>query len=91
MEAGSTLRAALRDRELELLEQAIEVERPSRSGLLDLSVDELSADDLNDLRDSLAVLLCMYGLDKQDEVNDFGEECEELIERIAPWNWGKDD
>ena len=91
MESGSTLRAALKDRELELLEQAIDAEQAPRPGLLDLPVDELSADHLNDLRDSVTVLFCMYGLDKHDEVNDFGEEREELIARIAPWNWGKGD
>jgi hypothetical protein len=72
MESGSTLRAALKDRELELLEQAVEAEQPPRHGRVDLPLGELSADDLIDLRRSVAVLLCRYGLDWDDEPKDFG-------------------
>lgn len=90
MESASTLREALEDREVQLLEQAVDGEQPARRRLLDLPLSELTADDLNELRDSVGTLLTKYGFDRNWEPNPFGLECEDLIDRIAPWHWGKD-
>ncbi len=89
MEVRSTLRAALAGREVQLVEQAADADRPDLGRLLDLPLGQLSAEDLNDLRSAVGVLLCMHGFDRNWEPNAFGWECEDLS-RLAPWHWGKD-
>jgi hypothetical protein len=91
MTATTTLRAALRDREVERLEQAVEANRASLRHLLDLPLDQVTAGDLNDLRDAVGDLLLRGGFNSGWEPNTFGRECEELIDRLAPWLWDKDD
>ncbi len=90
MTATTTLRAALPHGEVERLEQAVDSDRPSLRHLLDLPLDEVTADDLNDLRDVVGVLLSKRGFTSDWEPNTFGRQCEDLIDRLAPWHWGKD-
>jgi hypothetical protein len=90
MRATTTLRAALRHGEVERLEQAVDGDRPSLRPLLDLPLDEVTAADLNDLRGVVAVLQSRSGFNSDWEPNTFGRECEDLIDRLAPWHWGKD-
>ena len=59
--------------------------------LLDRPLRDLVADNLTDLRTAVTVLLIAEGLDQHDNHNAFGEECEDLIDRLGPWHWGKDD
>ena len=91
MASATTLRAAVTEREVHLLERAVEVEEPARRRCLDLRLAELSADDLNGLRLSLTILLAKRGFGRDWEPNDIGHECEDLIDRLATWHWGKDD
>lgn len=90
MRATATLRAALRHGEVERLEQAVDSDRPSLRPLLDRPLDEVTAADLNALRGVVAVLLSRRGFNSDWEPNTFGRECEDLIDRLAPWHWGKD-
>ena len=99
MDQSRILRSALTSRELEMLERALAVSavalEDSDTGgweaLLDRPLDELVAEDLNDLRTAVTVLLIVEGLDDNDNHNSRGLECEDLIDRLAPWHWGKDD
>jgi hypothetical protein len=90
MTATATLRAALQHGEVERLEQAVDADEPSLRHLLDLPLDEVTADDLNNLRDAVGVLLSRRGFNSDWEPNAFGRECEDLIDRLAPWHWGKE-
>lgn len=87
----STLRSALSGREVALLTQAVEAQAPELTNCLDRCVVELSAGDLNDLREAVAESMVVAGFGPEWEPNDFGLECEGLIDRLAPWHWGKDD
>jgi hypothetical protein len=99
VDQSRTLRSALTSRELEMLERALAVSavalEDSDAGgweaLLDRPLDGLVAEDLNDLRTAVTVLLIVEGLDDNDNHNSRGLECEDLIDRLAPWHWGKDD
>ena len=86
-----SLRSELGAREVELLERAVRLDDESDPTLLDLPLSDLVADDLNDLRSAVTVLLIAEGLDQHDNHNEFGDECEDLIDRLGPWHWGKDD
>jgi hypothetical protein len=87
----TTLRTALGDREVEVLERAVEGDQPSLHRLLDKPLDEVAADDLNKLREAVSVLLMRGGFRANWETHTHGQECEDLIDRLAPWHWGKDD
>lgn len=86
-----SLRSELRAREVELLERAVRLDDESDPALLDRPLSDLVADDLNDLRSAVTVLLIAEGLDQHDNHNEFGNECEDVIDRLSPWHWGKDD
>jgi hypothetical protein len=97
MGQSRTLRSELTSREFEMLEHAIAVatvamEDPDVGSeeLLDRPLDELVAEDLHTLRTAVTALLIVEGLDDHDNHNSRGLECEELIDRLAPWHWGKD-
>jgi len=69
----------------------VRLDDESEPAVLDRPLRDLVAEDLNDLRTAVTVLLITEGLDQQDNHNAFGEECEDLIDRLGPWHWGKDD
>ncbi len=75
---------------MELLERAVRLDDESDPSLLDRPLNELVADDLNDLRTAVTVLLIAEGLDQHDNHNALGHECEDLIDRLSPWHWGKE-
>lgn len=91
MTAKTTLRSVLRKGEAERLEQAVDADGPSLRHLLDRPLDEVTAEDLNELREAVGVLLSRGGFNSDWEPNTFGQECEDLIDRLAPWHWRKDD
>lgn len=84
------MRSALRTREVERLEQGYRSLGPDLSGLLDLSLDEVTARDLNVLRDAVGALLSNRGFDLDWEPNSVGRECEALLDRLSPCHWAKD-
>lgn len=70
-------------REMELLERAVRLDDESDPSLLDRPLNELVADDLNDLRTAVTVLLIAEGLDQHDNHNALGHDCEDLIDRLS--------
>jgi hypothetical protein len=47
----------------------------------------------NDLRDKVAAILISEGFEdaRGEAVNNFGRQCEDLIDGLAPWHWGKEE
>ena len=73
------------------LERAVRLGDDSDPPLLDRPLRDLVADNLTDLRTAVTVLLIAEGLDQHDNHTAFAEECEDVIDRLGPWHWGKDD
>lgn len=80
------------DEEVALLEQALRqvAQQPDH---LDADVRDLTADDLNELRDAVSNLYAADGLVVREasiDENALGHRCEDLIDRLSPWHWGKE-
>lgn len=84
-----SLRTALSAQEVALLSRL----GGSVAESLDRPIASLTFNDFNDLRDKVSDVLIRDGFeDEQGEtVNDLGRRCETLIDRLAPWHWGKEE
>jgi hypothetical protein len=84
-----SLRSALAAEHLELLSQLGD----DVVQYLDRPINNLTADDFNVLRDKVGDVLIRDGFEDKDgdAVNDLGRRCEDIIDRLAPWHWGKDE
>lgn len=89
---GRTLRSGLADEDVALLEQALR-QAAQRPDHLDTDLGDLTADDLNGLRDAVGDLYAADGLVVTEASIDetaLGRRCEDLIDRFAPWHRGKE-
>src|ERR1700741_3386626 len=83
---AETIRGGLTAGEGALLRRAA----PDADRILDRPIEDISSDDLNALREQVGDLLTTHGFDENYDVNALGGQCEDLIDRLAPWHWGKD-
>lgn len=86
---SESLRSALSDEQVALLSQLGD----DVVAMLDRRITDLTFDELNALRDRVSDVLIRDGFDDTDgeAVNDLGRRCEDLIDRLAPWHWGKEE
>jgi hypothetical protein len=86
---SSTPCAALSQADIDLLERSLHGDYRELRQVLDRSLSQASADDLNDLREVVAMVLISEGLDRHYKPNELSSAYEGLMVRLAPWNWGK--